>query len=41
VFSIPHWSWASHTAVGGDADFFIVSDKVAFERLELFREEYQ
>jgi gentisate 1,2-dioxygenase len=41
VFSIPHWNWTSHTAVGGDADLFIVSDKVAFERLELFREEYQ
>jgi gentisate 1,2-dioxygenase len=32
---------ASHTATGGDADLFIVSDKVAFERLDLFREEYQ
>src|ERR1051325_3963165 len=34
VFSIPHWSWASHTAKDGDADLFIVSDKVAFERLD-------
>ena len=41
VFSIPHWSWASHTAIDGDADLFIVSDKVAFERLDLLREEYQ
>jgi gentisate 1,2-dioxygenase len=41
VFSIPHWSWASHTAKDGDADLFIVSDKVAFERLDLFREELQ
>jgi gentisate 1,2-dioxygenase len=31
---------ASHTATGGDADLFIVSDKVAFEHLDLFREEY-
>ena len=41
VFSIPHWNWASHTARGGDADFFIVSDKAAFERLDLLREEQQ
>jgi gentisate 1,2-dioxygenase len=41
VFSIPHWNFASHTATGGDADLFIVSDKSAFERLDLFREEYQ
>jgi gentisate 1,2-dioxygenase len=41
VFSIPHWSFASHTATGGDADLFIVSDRVALERLDLLREEYQ
>lgn len=41
VFSIPHWSLTSHTAVDGDADLFVVSDRVAFERLDLFREEYQ
>ncbi|HEY1748947.1 MAG TPA: cupin domain-containing protein [Xanthobacteraceae bacterium] len=41
VFSIPHWSFASHTAIGGDADLFIVSDRSAFERLDLLREEYQ
>jgi gentisate 1,2-dioxygenase len=41
VFSIPHWNLASHTAIGGDAELFIVSDKVAFERLDLLREEYQ
>ena len=41
VFSIPHWNLASHTAIDGDADLFIVSDKVAFERLDLLREEYQ
>jgi gentisate 1,2-dioxygenase len=40
VFSIPHWNLASHTATDGDADLFIVSDKVAFEHLDLFREEY-
>ena len=26
--SIPHWTFASHTAKDGDADLFIVSDKV-------------
>ena len=41
VFSIPHWNWASHQAKGGDADLLIVSDKVAYERLDLLREELQ
>jgi gentisate 1,2-dioxygenase len=41
VFSIPHWTFASHEAKGGDADLFIVSDKSAFERLDLLREEQQ
>lgn len=41
VFSIPHWNFVSHTAMGGDADLFVVSDKSAFERLDLLREEYQ
>ena len=41
VFSIPHWNLASHTAAGGDAEIFVVSDRVAFERLDLLREEYQ
>jgi gentisate 1,2-dioxygenase len=41
VFSIPHWTWVSHHAAGGDADLFVVSDKVAFERLGLLREELQ
>jgi gentisate 1,2-dioxygenase len=41
VFSIPHWTWASHEAESGDADLFIVSDKSAYERLELLREELQ
>jgi len=41
VFSIPHWNLASHTAIGDSADLFIVSDKAAFERLDLLREEYQ
>jgi gentisate 1,2-dioxygenase len=41
VFSVPHWTWASHEALGGDADLFIVTDKSAYERLDLLREELQ
>lgn len=41
VFSVPHWTFASHAASDADADLFVVSDRVAFERLELFREELQ
>ena len=41
VFTIPHWTWASHEAKGGDADLFMVTDKSAFERLDLVREEFQ
>jgi gentisate 1,2-dioxygenase len=41
VFSIPHWSFASHTAQDGEADLFIVSDRSAFEHLDLLREELQ
>jgi len=37
VFTIPHWTFASHQAIEGEADLFIVSDKVAFERLDLVR----
>src|SRR5262245_1287650 len=41
VFTIPHWTFASHTAREGDADLFVVSDKAALERLDLLREELQ
>jgi gentisate 1,2-dioxygenase len=41
VFSIPHWTFASHVAKDGDANLFIVSDRSAFERLDLLREELQ
>ncbi|MGD9922216.1 MAG: cupin domain-containing protein, partial [Pseudorhodoplanes sp.] len=41
VFTVPPWSWASHKAIDGDADLFIVSDKVVFERLDVLREEMQ
>jgi gentisate 1,2-dioxygenase len=41
VFSVPHWTWASHEARGGSADLFVVTDRAIFERLELLREELQ
>jgi gentisate 1,2-dioxygenase len=41
VFTIPHWTFAQHEALDGDADLFMVSDKSAFERLDLVREEMQ
>jgi len=41
VFTIPHWTWASHEARGGYADLFMVTDKSAFERLDLVREEME
>lgn len=38
VFTVPHWTWASHES-RGSADLFIVTDRAIFERLELLREE--
>ena len=40
VFTIPHWTWASHEAVGV-ADLFVVTDRPIYERLELLREELE
>lgn len=39
VFTIPHWVWSSHQALGGDADLFVVSDRAVFDGLDLAREE--
>jgi gentisate 1,2-dioxygenase len=39
VFTIPHWSWASHEARSASADLFVVTDRAIYERLELLREE--
>jgi gentisate 1,2-dioxygenase len=39
VFTVPHWTWASHEAIGGHADLFIVTDRAVHERLDLVREE--
>jgi gentisate 1,2-dioxygenase len=41
VFTVPHWNFASHEAIGGDADLFVVSDRVVYEQLDLLREEIQ
>jgi gentisate 1,2-dioxygenase len=41
VFTVPHWTYATHTALDGEADLFVVSDKAAFEHLGLYREELQ
>jgi gentisate 1,2-dioxygenase len=41
VFTIPHWNWASHTALSADADLFLVTDRSLFEQLDLVREELQ
>ncbi len=41
VFTIPHWTWASHQAAAGDADLFVVTDRAVYERLDLCREELQ
>jgi gentisate 1,2-dioxygenase len=39
VFTIPHWTWASHEARSASADLFIVTDREIYERLDLLREE--
>jgi gentisate 1,2-dioxygenase len=39
VFTIPHWTWATHTAEGGEADLFLVTDRAAYQALGLARDE--
>jgi gentisate 1,2-dioxygenase len=39
VFTVPHWTWASHEARSASADLFIVTDRAIYERLDLLREE--
>lgn len=41
VFTVPHWTWASHEALGGTADLFIVTDGAVMEALGLLRIETQ
>jgi len=40
VFTVPHWTWASHEA-RGTADLFVVTDREIYQRLDLLREELQ
>jgi gentisate 1,2-dioxygenase len=40
VFTVPHWTWASHAA-RADADLFVVTDRSVYEALELARSETQ
>jgi len=39
VFTVPHWTRASHEARGAAAELFIVTDRAIYERLDLLREE--
>jgi gentisate 1,2-dioxygenase len=39
VFTIPHWTWAEHRALSGEADLFVVSDRAAYEALGFARTE--
>jgi gentisate 1,2-dioxygenase len=39
VFTIPHWTWASHAPRSEGAELFIVTDRAIYERLDLLREE--
>jgi gentisate 1,2-dioxygenase len=41
VFTIPHWTFASHEPHGGAAELFMVTDRAIYERLDLLREEIQ
>lgn len=39
VFTVLHWTWASHEASGGEVDLFVVTDRAVHESLDLVREE--
>jgi gentisate 1,2-dioxygenase len=41
VFTVPHWTWASHGAAGRAADLFLVTDRSVYEALDLARVERQ
>jgi gentisate 1,2-dioxygenase len=40
VFTIPHWTWASHQSLSAEADLFVVTDRPVYERLDLLRAEF-
>lgn len=39
TFTVPHWTWATHEARGGEADLLIVTDREVQVRLDVAREE--
>ena len=39
IFTLPHWSWISHTAISDNAVVFQSTDRDVMRRLELLREE--
>ena len=41
IFTIPHWEWVRHEAIGGEADFFMATDRVVYDRLGILREEME
>jgi gentisate 1,2-dioxygenase len=40
VFSMPHGNWIAHSADGGPARLFVVSDRDVLRRLDLLKEEF-
>ncbi len=40
VFTMPHWTWATHEPRGA-AELFVVTDRAIYERLDLLRDEIQ
>lgn len=41
IFTLPHWSWTSHTASSEDAIVFLSTDRDVMRRLNLLREEQE
>ncbi len=41
IFTLPHWSWISHTASTPSATIFMSTDRDVMRRLELLREEQE
>ena len=39
IFTTPHWTWATHTALTDRAIVVVISDKQVMEKLNLYREE--
>ena len=39
IFTIPHWSWTTHTASSEETLLIVISDRQVMEKLGLYREE--